>query len=145
MQERKSLADANNPVESVDNKAEVPVQEQKTEESKEIEAKSEPRKEEVKEEPRPEPKHEHHAEHIQESVPHKSSHKFRKFVNAVKAFKLKHIKEKLNHYWFEYSRVVHLTRRPTRSEYRELAIFVLVGTAIIGGIGFVVQIALQFI
>ncbi len=74
-----------------------------------------------------------------------SSHNFRKLVNSLKALSLQNIKSKLGHYWFEYSRVIHLTRRPTRSEYRELAIMVLVGTAIIGGIGFIVQLALQFV
>ncbi len=55
------------------------------------------------------------------------------------------VKSKLHYYWFEYSRVLHLARKPTRSEYKELAIMVTLGTIIIGAIGFVVQLIIQYI
>ncbi len=71
--------------------------------------------------------------------------RFAKFITKLKSFRFGGIKSKLDHYWFEYSRVIHLARKPTRKEYRELAIMVIVGTLIIGGIGFIVQMIIQFI
>ncbi len=73
----------------------------------------------------------------------KKGSKFAKLITKLKAFRFGGIKSKLDHYWFEYSRVLHLARKPTRKEYRELAIMVIVGTLIIGGIGFVVQLIIQ--
>lgn len=75
----------------------------------------------------------------------KKGSRFAKLITKLRSFRFGGIKSKLGHYWFEYSRVINLARKPTRKEYRELAIMVIVGTLIIGGIGFVVQLAIQFI
>jgi protein translocase SEC61 complex gamma subunit len=81
-----------------------------------------------------------------EQVKHRgNSHTLSKIVRKITSFRPHHVKEKIAHYWTEYSRVLRLSRKPTRTEYRELAIMVIVGTAIIGAIGFVVQIIMQFI
>lgn len=70
---------------------------------------------------------------------------FKRLFSKTGVVKPSSLKAKLNHYWFEYSRVLHLTRKPTRQEYKELAIMVVIGTLIIGGIGFVVQVFFQYI
>ncbi len=68
-----------------------------------------------------------------------------RLARKLKSIRASAIKAKLNHYIFEYKRVLSLARKPTKSEYKELAIMVAVGTGIIGGIGFVVQLIIQFI
>ncbi len=71
-------------------------------------------------------------------------HYFSIFKNSVTKLHPVNVKARLTHYKFEYSRVLHLTRKPTKQEYKELAIMVVIGTFIIGAIGFVVQMAIQY-
>ncbi len=82
-----------------------------------------------------------------QTEPPKRQRKIRlyKIKNLFKRLHPGNVKVKLNHYWFEYSRVLHLARKPTRSEYKELAIMVAIGTSIIGAIGFVVQMIIQYV
>lgn len=82
-----------------------------------------------------------------QTEPSKRQRKIRlyKIKNLFKRLHPGTVRAKLNHYWFEYSRVLHLARKPTRSEYKELAIMVAIGTSIIGAIGFVVQLIIQYI
>ncbi len=81
----------------------------------------------------------------QQAKPQKpKKHYGSKLKNLLKKLHPIHIKAKLSHYRFEYGRVLHLTRKPTRDEYKELAIMVVVGTFIIGAIGFVVQMIIQY-
>ena len=81
-----------------------------------------------------------------EQVTHRSNpHTLSRIIRKIISFRPHHLKEKIAHYWTEYSRVLRLSRKPTRVEYRELAIMVVVGTAIIGAIGFVMQMIMQFI
>ncbi|EFD92807.1 MAG: protein translocase SEC61 complex, gamma subunit [Candidatus Parvarchaeum acidophilus ARMAN-5] len=65
--------------------------------------------------------------------------------NAVKKAHPLNIKAKLEHYKFEYSRILHLARKPTKQEFKELSIMVIIGTFIIGAIGFIIQMIIQFI
>ncbi len=60
-------------------------------------------------------------------------------------FSISHIQERITHYISEYRRVMMLTRKPTKQEYKELAVMVTLGTLIIGGIGFIIQLIIQFI
>lgn len=168
MDEKKSLADANisdvkdetpavpeaekkeeqqpepakeEPVQQTENQNEVKEQESQphhdTEEQK-PEEKKEPEKppQQVKETAKP-----------RFNVPRREHKKInlRKTASKLKILHPLHIKRKLQHYRVEYSRVLHLARKPTKTEYRELAIMVAVGTSIIGAIGFVVQTIIQFI
>ncbi len=87
----------------------------------------------------------HEARTTEKAAPSKSKHTLQKAFRKLGGIRFAGISAKLNHYWTEYARVLHLARKPTRSEYRELAIMVIIGTAIIGSIGFVVQLAFQFI
>ncbi len=65
--------------------------------------------------------------------------------NAVKKAHPSNIKAKLEHYRFEYSRILHLARKPTKQEFKELSIMVIVGTSIIGVLGFLIQMIIQFL
>jgi protein translocase SEC61 complex gamma subunit, archaeal and eukaryotic len=55
------------------------------------------------------------------------------------------IKAKLEHYRFEYGRILHLARKPTKQEFKELSIMVIIGTFIIGVLGFIIQMIIQVI
>ena len=81
----------------------------------------------------------------QEKIQSKKKRSIKRLFSKVGLAKPSSLKAKLDHYWFEYSRVLHLTRKPTRQEYKELAIMVIIGTLLIGGIGFVVQVFFQYI
>jgi protein translocase SEC61 complex gamma subunit len=150
MDEGKSLADANKPAEQKnDEKKEVSQQKEKhTAEAivkeKKVEV-AEPVKEEPKKQEKIEQPQRYEQIRPQANAIKKRKHTIQKAFRRLKTFNLSSIKTKLGHYWTEYTRVLHLARKPTRSEYRELAIMVAVGTAIIGGIGFLVQLGLQFI
>lgn len=79
----------------------------------------------------------------------KSSTKRRRFhfyhiKNVIKKAHPLNIKAKLEHYKFEYSRILHLARKPTKQEFKELSIMVIVGTFIIGILGFIIQMIIQF-
>ncbi|MCL4398435.1 MAG: protein translocase SEC61 complex subunit gamma [Candidatus Parvarchaeota archaeon] len=65
--------------------------------------------------------------------------------NAIKKVHPMNIKAKLEHYRFEYSRILHLARKPTRQEFKELSIMVIIGTFIIGILGFIIQMIIQVI
>jgi protein transport protein SEC61 subunit gamma-like protein len=65
--------------------------------------------------------------------------------NAVKKAHPMNIKAKLEHYRFEYSRILHLARKPTKQEFKELSIMVVIGTFIIGVLGFIIQMIIQVI
>lgn len=83
--------------------------------------------------------------HIEGKQKHKRRFHLYHIKNTVKKAHPLHIKAKLEHYRFEYSRILHLARKPTRQEFKELAIMVIIGTSIIGLIGFVIQMIIQFI
>ncbi len=86
-------------------------------------------------------------EHKQKTEPNNNGHgiKFNNPFSRLKLLKIANLRSKLGYIFFEYKRVLSLARKPTRREYRELAIMVIVGTFIIGGIGFLVQMLIQFI
>ncbi|MCL4372755.1 protein translocase SEC61 complex subunit gamma [Candidatus Parvarchaeota archaeon] len=65
--------------------------------------------------------------------------------NAIKKAHPMNIKAKLEHYRFEYSRILHLARKPTKQEFKELSIMVVIGTFIIGVLGFIIQMIIQVI
>ncbi len=65
--------------------------------------------------------------------------------NAIKKAHPMNIKAKLEHYRFEYSRILHLARKPTKQEFKELSIMVIIGTFIIGVLGFIIQMIIQVI
>ncbi len=65
--------------------------------------------------------------------------------NAIKKAHPMNIKAKLEHYKFEYSRIIHLARKPTKQEFKELSIMVIIGTFIIGILGFIIQMIIQVI
>lgn len=65
--------------------------------------------------------------------------------NALKKAHPMNIKAKLEHYRFEYSRIIHLARKPTKQEFKELSIMVIIGTFIIGVLGFIIQMIIQVI
>lgn len=65
--------------------------------------------------------------------------------NAIKKAHPLNIKAKLEHYRFEYSRILHLARKPTKQEFKELSIMVIIGTFIIGVLGFIIQMIIQVI
>ncbi len=65
--------------------------------------------------------------------------------NALKKAHPMNIKAKLGHYRFEYSRILHLARKPTKQEFKELSIMVIIGTFIIGTLGFIIQMIIQYI
>ena len=65
--------------------------------------------------------------------------------NAIKKAHPVNIKAKLEHYKFEYSRILHLARKPTKQEFKELSIMVIIGTFIIGVLGFIIQMIIQVI
>ena len=160
MDERKSLADANDSVESSkleDNKTDGPEESKAEERLEKKEEKLEEREEKLQKEEKQIKKEEKTIQKEEQTLKneektrrenqtlHKNKHKLIDLKNKIKGFSLTAIKNKLGHYKYEYSRVLHLARKPTKSEYRELAIMVLVGTGIIGGIGFLIQLLLQFI
>ncbi|MCL5009845.1 MAG: protein translocase SEC61 complex subunit gamma [Candidatus Parvarchaeota archaeon] len=87
-------------------------------------------------------------EHVKHEEPFKRERRRLHLTRTLSKVKLLHplnIKRKVSHYIVEYSRVLHLARKPTKTEYKELAIMVIVGTSIIGVIGFIVQMIIQFI
>ncbi|MCW1294092.1 MAG: protein translocase SEC61 complex subunit gamma [Candidatus Parvarchaeota archaeon] len=55
------------------------------------------------------------------------------------------ISSKLKYYYSEYRRILLLSRKPTSKEYKELTIMVVIGTLVVGMIGFVIQLIIQFI
>lgn len=65
--------------------------------------------------------------------------------NLLKKAHPLNIKAKLEHYRFEYSRILHLARKPTKQEFKELSIMVIIGTFIIGILGFIIQMIIQVI
>ncbi|EEZ92937.1 MAG: protein translocase SEC61 complex, gamma subunit [Candidatus Parvarchaeum acidiphilum ARMAN-4] len=85
------------------------------------------------------------------------NHKYEKPKVKKKRFHLYHVKNllkkahplnikaKLEHYRFEYSRILHLARKPTKQEFKELSIMVIIGTFIIGILGFIIQMIIQVI
>jgi protein translocase SEC61 complex gamma subunit len=138
MDEKKSLADANIQQEHILPQAE-PVEE-KHAETKAVEpVMKEPSERKIDVKP-PEHKTEEHPRHVK-----RRRISISKIASKAKILHPLHVKQKLSHYRVEYSRVLHLARKPTRSEYKELAIMVAIGTSIIGVIGFIVQMIIQFI
>ncbi|MDP8012780.1 MAG: protein translocase SEC61 complex subunit gamma [Nanoarchaeota archaeon] len=73
------------------------------------------------------------------------SKKFSQVRRALSVLSPKRIHLMLNHYWSEYRRVLLLTRKPTKQEYKELSIMVAIGTLIVGAIGFAIQLLIQFL
>ncbi len=73
------------------------------------------------------------------------SKKFSQVRRALSVLSPKRINLMLNHYWSEYRRVLLLTRKPTKQEYKELSIMVAIGTLIVGAIGFAIQLLIQFL
>ncbi len=159
MDDKKSLADANNPQEQVSKPTEntekaaagaqtplEPAKEAQLEQHTEIKQSDhnidikQPDRKIEEHQHQPEKKHEEHAP----ASKHRSLH-LHKIISKITFLHPLNIKNKLNHYRIEYGRVLHLTRKPTRTEYKELAIMVAVGTLIIGVIGFIVQMIIQFI
>ena len=138
MDERRSLGDIN--------KSDLPEKKEgKPEERREV---VQPKAEEPRHEEKAEPVHHEHKT-AEPSHSHKPEiKKQRRKLHLFSKLKRAHpgaLKAKINHYIFEYKRVLSLARKPTKSEYKELAIMVAVGTTIIGVIGFLIQMAIQFI
>ncbi len=73
------------------------------------------------------------------------SKKFSQTRRVLSILSPKKIHLMLNHYWSEYRRVLLLTRKPTKQEYKELSIMVIIGTLIVGVIGFAIQLLIQFL
>lgn len=47
--------------------------------------------------------------------------------------------------WENYKRVLSITHKPTQVEFKQMAISVLIGLAIIGGIGFVISMIVTYL
>ncbi len=140
MDENKSLGDANL---SGENRESQPQDQAKTGTDNTASQSAQPVKNEVSQEQKP----------VQKPIitpnPSKTNVKKRRFhlyhiKNAIKKAHPLNIKAKLEHYRFEYSRILHLARKPTKQEFKELSIMVIVGTFIIGILGFIIQMIIQF-
>lgn len=46
--------------------------------------------------------------------------------------------------WDNYKRVLSITHKPSEVEFKQMAFSVLIGLAIIGGIGFVISMAVRY-
>lgn len=161
MDEKASLADANTEVRTEVNKEEdkgTEVQqthnfENKSVESEHIQSKPVNDKQEIKEQSKIKTSSktgENAEQSNQEAKSKVKRFNLQKRFNMFKRYllthlSLSHIKERINHYIFEYKRVLMLSRKPTRQEYKELTIMVTIGTLIVGIIGFVIQLLIQFI
>ena len=71
--------------------------------------------------------------------------KFNRLFSKLSVLSPGNLKRKVNSWILEANRVLKLSRKPTEQEYKELAIMVAVGTAVIGAIGFVIQLIIQVI
>ncbi len=69
----------------------------------------------------------------------------RRIKSALKYLSPKFISSKLKYYYSEYKRILLLSRKPTSKEFKELTIMVSIGTLIVGVIGFLIQLMIQFI
>lgn len=143
MDENKSLADANSGIQN-DTQAnankEPAAQSGSTDKAGVQQAPASENKQEVKQIQKPAVVH-------SDTKPQVKKRRFHLYhiKNAVKKAHPYNIKTKLEHYRFEYSRILHLARKPTRQEFKELSIMVIVGTFIIGLLGFVIQMIIQVI
>ena len=148
MDETKSLADANqnnfvDSKENIDNKEKII--ENKADNTLNKESKENPQ--EVKQEVKQENKivDTNTNQNIEKPKVKKRRFHLYHVKNAFKKAHPYHIKAKLEHYRFEYSRILHLARKPTKQEFKELSIMVVIGTFIIGLLGFVIQMIIQYI